>query len=609
MKKKLLPLFFSAVLIGSVIFRENVEARESFEQQARAFIENKEKLDNTKLLHQIFDLYIKWKIASYPEFATFNGYPGQNHRWTDLSPGAVTRREEQIVLFSNILERIERSYLSEADQLNYDLFKTNISFAREGSRFQEEYMPINKLYGVQTEIPEVLKAMPASSIEDYEDILARYRGIPRLIDQIILLLKKGLEEGITAPKVVMHEVPQQILNIIADDPLESRMLSAFKHFPHNIPAADQERLREEAIQIFTKEVFPAFRVFHDYLVKIYIPQARETIGLSALPDGKAWYAFYIYQYTTMRLTPEEVHKIGLEEVSRIRQDMENIIEKTGFQGSFSDFTRFLNGDSQFFFENAGDLLVAYRNIAKRADPGLVKLFGKIPRLPYGIKPVPAYKEKSQPAAYYEPGSHNAHRPGYFFVNTYNLRTRPKWEMEALTLHEAVPGHHLQISLEREMECVPEFRKYSSYAVFAEGWGLYAESLGEEMGFYQNPYSKFGQLMYEMWRAVRLVVDTGIHALGWSRNQAIDFFKNHTAKAEHDIIVEVDRYIAIPGQAVSYKIGELKIRELRSYCKKELGDMFDIRAFHDALLRDGSLPLCILETNMKEWVSAQKQRKK
>jgi uncharacterized protein (DUF885 family) len=285
--------------------------------------------------------------------------------------------------------------------------------------------------------------------------------------------------------------------------------------------------------------------------------------------------------------------------------MDRVIEESGFEGDFAAFTDFLRTDPQFYFDDGEELLRAYRDIAKRADAGLPALFGRLPQLPYGVTPVPAYAEKSQTTAYYEPGSMDAGRPGQFFANTYDLASRPKWEMEALTLHEAVPGHHLQIALSHELEELPWFRRFGGYTAYIEGWGLYSESLGEGMGFYQDPYSKFGQLTYEMWRAIRLVVDTGMHSLGWSREQAIEFFRENTGKAEHDIVVEVDRYIVWPGQALAYKLGELKIKELKAMAKTELGEDFDIRAFHDQLLGDGALPLSVLETHMKEWVARQK----
>src|SRR3989442_15484210 len=325
--------------------------------------------------------------------------------------------------------------------------------------------------------------------------------------------------------------------------------------------------------------------------------------MSALPDGAAWYAYRVRQFTTTSLTPEQIHELGLREVKRIRAQMDSVMASTGFKGRFADFARFLRTDPQFLDDDSPSLVRGYRDIAKRIDPGLVKLFGRLPRLPYGVTTIPSYMANSQTTAYYQGGSLQAGRPGYFFVNTYDVKSRPKWEMEALSLHESVPGHHLQIALAQELEGLPDFRRYDSYTAFIEGWGLYAEGLGPELGMYQDPYAKFGQLTYEMWRAIRLVLDTGIHTMGWTRQQAIDFFKDNAPKTEQDITVEVDRYIVWPGQALAYKIGQLKIKQLRDDAAARLGPKFDIRAFHDEVLTNGALPLDVLEAHMRDWIAA------
>ncbi|HYD83162.1 MAG TPA: DUF885 domain-containing protein, partial [Opitutus sp.] len=340
------------------------------------------------------------------------------------------------------------------------------------------------------------------------------------------------------------------------------------------------------------------------LVEHYIPAARETTAAVDLPDGEAWYRHQIKVMTSTELDARQIHEIGLAEVARIRAEMERVKTESGFEGTLEAFFVHLRTAPEFYFTDAEELVRAYRDIAKRADPLLIKFFKTLPRTPYGVLPVPSYAEQSQTTAYYYPGSPEAGRPGYFFANTYALHTRPKWEMEALTLHEAVPGHHLQIALAQELPNVPEFRKWGGYTAFVEGWGLYAEHLGEEMGFYADPYSKFGQLTYEMWRAVRLVVDTGLHALGWTREEAIEYFAKNASKSEHDIVVEIDRYLVWPGQALAYKLGELKIKELRARATKELGAKFDVREFHDEVLRHGAVPLSVLEDNIDAWVAAQ-----
>ncbi|PYP42140.1 MAG: DUF885 domain-containing protein, partial [Gemmatimonadetes bacterium] len=444
-----------------------------------------------------------------------------------------------------------------------------------------------------------------TSVQDYENILARLNGVPALVDQAIVLLGKGLEAGITPPRVTLRDVPDQIRGLTPDDPMASPLLQPFAQFPASVPATERERLTRAARDAYTQRVAPAYRKLYDYVAGTYVPKARESIGMRELPDGPAWYAYRVRQFTTTSLSPDQIHALGLREVKRIRALMDSVIAATGFKGSFADFARFLRTDPQFFYDDSASLVRAYRDIAKRADPGLIKLFGRLPRLPYGVTTVPSFMAKSQTTAYYQGGSLQAGRPGYFFVNTYDLKSRPKWEMEALSLHEAVPGHHLQIALAQELDGLPEFRRYGGYTAFVEGWGLYAEGLGPELGMYQDPYSKFGQLTYEMWRAVRLVLDTGIHAMGWTREQALQFFKDNAPKAEQDITVEVDRYIAWPGQALAYKIGQLKFRELRDSTAAALGTRFDIRAYHDEALRNGALPLDLLEQDVREWIAKQR----
>jgi uncharacterized protein (DUF885 family) len=419
----------------------------------------------------------------------------------------------------------------------------------------------------------MLAMMPAATAADFEDRIARLEGVPALVDQTIALLREGVARGVTVPRVTLRDVPQQILNQAADAPAAAPVLRSFERLPEAIGEAARARLRERAAHAYTAHVAPAFRRLHEYVTRDYLPRSRETIAMSALPDGDAWYAFSVRQTTTTGLSPGEIHDVGLGEVARIRSEMDAVMRATGFTGTLSAFMDFLRTDPRFFFERAEDLLVAYRDIAKRADPELARLFGRLPRLPYGVIPVPSYAEKSQTTAYYEPGSPAAGRPGYFYANTYDLRARPRWEMEALTLHEAVPGHHLQIALAQELDDVPEFRRHGFYTAYVEGWGLYAESLGGEMGFYGDPYSRFGQLTYEVWRAIRLVVDTGMHALGWW-----------------------------PAQALAYKIGELKIKELRALAEVSLGRAFDVRSFHDQVLGGGAVPLDLLEGRIRRWIT-------
>ena len=560
------------------------------------------RVDERMRLRAIFDATWRYQVEEYPELATFTGHPGHDHRWTDLSLLAVERRRRELEIPARVLRSIDRARLPPADQLDHDVFQHEAEEALEGRRFRGELMPLTQMSGVQQDVAQMLAMMPAATVEQYEAILARLEAVPALVDQTIVLMKEGLAAGLTPPRVTLRDVPQQVRNQIVEDPRESPLLRSFARFPEQVPPGERARLGGRANAAYAVQVAPAYRRLYDFLVDTYIPQARESIALRALPDGEAWYTWSVRQYTTTTMGPDAIHALGLAEVERIRSSMDAAMAATGFHGTFHEFARFLRTDPRFYYERADDLVTGYRDICKRADPELVRLFSRLPRLPYGVKPVPSYAEKSQTTAYYEPGSPAAGRPGYFFANTYDLPSRPRWEMEALALHEAVPGHHLQIALAQEMEDVPEFRRHGRFTAFVEGWGLYAESLGGEMGFYADPYALFGRLSYEMWRAIRLVVDTGMHWLGWTRQQAIDYFKDNSGKAEHDIIVEVDRYIVWPGQALAYKIGELKIRDLRARASAAWGPAFDLRAFHDLVLGAGALPLDVLEDRVTRWMA-------
>jgi uncharacterized protein (DUF885 family) len=557
----------------------------------------------------------RW-MQEYPEVATHVGYPGQDDRWTDDSPAGIQRRKKHLADSLATLKAIHRTDLPPGEQLNFDLYLELLETANEGLQYGDDpfpfrnvvprslWMPLNQMGGIQQDAADTLAMQPHQTVADYETILARLAALPAAVDEQLALLQDGLKRGYTPPKITLRDLPKQIADLTPADPLASPLLQPFTEFPPNFPEADRARLTEKAKSIYTASITPAFRKLHDYLASTYLPACRENIAATALPNGAAAYAFHVRWQTTTNLTPQQIHEIGLAEVKRIRAEMDKVIASTNFHGSFHEFTEFLRTDARFYYEKPEDLVNGYRIIAKRIDPGLAHLFGKLPRLPYGVCPIPDFKAPSQTTAYYQPGSPQAGRPGCYFVNTYNLHARPKYEMEALSLHEAVPGHHLQISLAQEMENTPEFRKHVGYSAFVEGWALYSEGLGEDVGLYTDPYSKFGQLSYEMWRAVRLVVDTGMHSMNWRREQAIQFFKDNTGKTDQDITVEVDRYIVWPGQALAYKLGQLKIRELRGEAERRLAAKFNIRTFHDAVLEQGAVPLSLLEPHIKHWIDSQ-----
>lgn len=561
--------------------------------------------DDTRRFERYLQISFDQTILSRPEFATGRGDPRGQGRWTDLSIEAIEQREKDQRDGLALLESINRDALSAANQVNYDLLLNQVQARVRGQAFPTEFLQMNQMSGPQQDPAAVLAMMPNTSVRQLENQLERLKAVPAVIDQSIALMRLGMEAGVTPPRITLRDVPNQIRNQLVDDPAKSPLLTGFLTIPDTVDSLQQVALREQAQRLFSEQVVPAYERLLAFTENEYLPAARESIAASDLPNGEVWYAHNVAVRTTTDLTPQQIHEIGLGEVKRIREEMDQVIAGTGFTGSFADFLVFLRTDPQFYHTTAEGLLREYRDIAKRADPELLRLFGTLPRTPYGVIVVPSYAEQSQTTAYYQEGSLEAGRPGYYFVNTYALNTRPRWEMEALTLHEAVPGHHLQISIAQELPDVPWFRQESSYTAFVEGWGLYAESLGTEMGFYQDPYSHFGQLTYEMWRAVRLVVDTGMHQLGWSRQQAIDYFKENAGKQEHDIIVEIDRYIVWPGQALAYKIGELKFKELRAFAEHELGEQFDIRAFHDQVLGKGAVPLNMLEADVLAWVAEQK----
>jgi uncharacterized protein (DUF885 family) len=563
-------------------------------------------------LHKQFDDDWKYWMTQYPEAATAFGYPGQNTRWTDYSQQSIDARADYLKKSLDRLKGIKRNELTSADQIKYDLYLDLLETAVKGLEFHNDAMPIkgvtarnllmpvNQLEGLQQDIPHVIAIMPAETSQDYENIVSRLERVVPLVDQTIELMQQGIAAKMTPPRITLRDVPAQVQSQILADPTKSPMLEAFTHMPASISVADQVRLKDRAAMAYTSAVVPSFKKLQQFLVTTYLPACRETTDVASLPNGTAFYAYNVKWHTTTNQTPQQIHEIGLAEVKRIRTEMDNVMGQAGFKGTYEEFKTFLRTDTRFYFKDADSILVAYRDIAKRADPELAHLFGRLPQNPYGVKAVPDAIAPSQTTAYYDPGSLAAARPGFMFANTYKLESRPKWEMEALTMHEAVPGHHIQISLAQELQGLPEFRKNSSYTAFVEGWGLYAESLGEEMGFYKDPYSKFGQLTYEMWRAIRLVIDTGLHSMGWSRDQAIDFFRQNAAKTDQDIIVEVDRYIVWPGQALGYKMGQLKIRELRTEAERKLGGRFDIRQFHDVVLGQGAVPMDELERQVHAW---------
>jgi prolyl oligopeptidase len=549
----------------------------------------------------------EWRLNENPVFASRLGDRRKNDQWTDMSLGAIERRHQDQQEFLRRLRAIDSSQLSASDQLDYDLFRRSLENSIDGHQFRNYLMPMSQRGGVQS-LESTAETVRLANVKDYEDWLVRMANVETVIEQTMELQEEGRKTGYMPPKILMQRIPDQVSAQLVEDPVESPFYIAFAEMPDAIGEADQERLRQAAREIIDESIVPAYRRFSRYFNDTYLPASRDTIGASSLPNGEAFYEYRTRLFTTTQMTPDEIHRVGLNEVKRIRDEMQLIIDELEFDGSFAEFLHFLRTDPQFYYETPEELFEGYLAVSKRLDPELVKLFGKLPRMPYGLRPIPDNIAPDTTTAYYNRPAADGSRPGYYYVNLYRPEVRPKYEMEVLSVHEAVPGHHLQIALQMELEDMPNFRKYSGFTAFTEGWGLYSESLGYEMGLYKDPYSRFGALTYDMWRAVRLVVDTGMHYKGWTRQQAIDFFMDNAAKTEQDIVNEIDRYISWPGQALAYKIGQLKMLELRRKCEQALGEDFDIRAFHDELLGGGALPLEVLETRMNRWLAEQLRAK-
>jgi uncharacterized protein (DUF885 family) len=543
-------------------------------------------------------------LRESPENASYSGDRRYNDRWTDQSLTAIAAREAADRAALHRLRAFDRAALDADDQLNYDTYAWLLQEAVERQKFREYLQPIGHQGGVQT-ADGLAELLPFANAKDYRDWLARMAALPVRIAQVQLLLQEGVKAGNLPPKVLMRRVPSQIAAQIVDDPTRSPYYKAFTHFPDAIPADERAALQTEALKLIGERIVPAYRRLAQYFDRDYLPNCRDSIAATDLPDGKAYYDFLAGYYTTTGLKAEEIHQIGLREVARIRAKMEQVRVEVGFQGDLNEFFAFLRSDPRFFHKTPEALLAAYRDISKRIDPELLKVFRTIPRQPYGVRPIPDNIAPDTTTAYYQPGATDGSRAGFYYVNLYKPEVRPIWEMMALSLHEAVPGHHFQFARGLELPDAPMFRRTAYFVAYGEGWGLYAEQLGYEMGLYQDPYDRMGQLAYEMWRAVRLVVDTGMHAKGWSRDQAIAYFKDNAPKTEQDIVNEIDRYIGTPGQALAYKIGQLKISELRERATRELGPKFDLRDFNDAVLETGSIPLQALERHIDAWIAARK----
>lgn len=551
-------------------------------------------------LHGLFHREWEHAMRESPQWASALGDLRYNDRWESLSIESFKARHEHDRQLLRELDSFDPARLSEADRLNLRLFRRQNADALEMYPYQWHLLPLTHRGGPQT-LHDLADSLRFETVKDYEDWLSRMRAVPEHLEQATALMREGMRLGMVHARVVMRRVPKQVRSQLVKDPTESLFYKPFTHMPESLPEADRTRLQEEAQAVIARRIVPVYRAFLEFFEEEYLPACTVKVGVWQLPRGQEMYAAMARRHTTTKLTAHEIHEIGLSEVARIRAEMEQVIEQVGFEGTFEEFLVHLRTDPKFYYKDPQQLLEAYRALSKEIDPLVVKLFRTLPRMPYGVEPIPDQVAPDTTTAYYQGPAADGSRAGAYFVNLHKPETRPIYEMEALSLHEAVPGHHFQIALAMELGDLPAFRKHARFTAYIEGWGLYAESLGEELGLYKDPYSKFGQLTYEMWRACRLVVDTGMHHHAWTRRQAIDFMKANTAKSELDIVNEVDRYIAWPGQALAYKIGELKIQELRKKAAQALGDRFDIRDYHEVVLLSGAVPLDVLEENVTRWM--------
>lgn len=558
-------------------------------------------------LNTLFKESWDFTMKEYPEFATYVGYPGQNDRWTDNSLEKIEQRKKESVCLLKTAKTIHRAGLKDQERVSYDLYVRRLELGIEGDVFPDEFMPMNQRDGVQLDAAQILQAMPTLKVSDYEDRIKRLEKLPAVIDQNIALMKEGVKAKVTPVKSFMEKVLPQIDQLTVEKVEDSPLYETFKEM-NALSKEDQAKIQARAKAVISEKVYPAFKGLKEYLVKDYIPNCREFIAWSDLPNGKAWYAYRVKVFTTTNKTPDELHQLGLSEVERITGEMNKIKEQVKFSGDLKKFNKFMLTDKRFQYKTADELLSGYRDIAKRIDAELPKLFKTLPRMTYGVRAIPDYAAPTAAGAQYQGGSLESGRAGFFEANTYDLPSRPKWDMETLTFHEAVPGHHFQIARAKELEKMPDFRKNAGYTAYTEGWALYAEGLGEELGFYKDPYSKYGNLSAEMMRAARLVVDTGMHSKGWSKEKALEFYRNAFPTSDVDSLSEIERYISWPGQALAYKVGQLKFRELREMSKTALGDKFDVREFHDEVLNYGALPMDVLEKTVKEWVDKKKKTK-
>jgi len=568
-----------------------------------------ESVAESRKLAELVDAYFEEALQLNPLLATSIGDPRYNDRFeVTISPEWRARDEKLERDYLERIKSIDPDLLSGQDALTYEIFKSAREREIEGFKFPGHLIPLNQFYSVPNSFAQLGSGNglhPFKTVKDYEDFLKRVNGFVAWTDQAIVNMREGIAKGYTLPKVLVERTLPQLAAQLVEKPEDSLYWGPIGNLPASFTEGERQQLTAAYRAAITTQIIPSYRRLHDFLRDEYLPKARTSVGLDALPDGKAWYEYNVRNISTTDYTPAQIHEIGLREVERIHGEMRKVMQQVGFEGSLDDFFRFLNTDQQFVHPSREALVAGYVDIKNRVDPQLPKLFEILPKADYEVRAVEPFREKSAAGGQYQAASEDGSRPGIFYANAYDLKARPKWAMEALSLHEGNPGHHFQISIQREQKDLPRFRRFGGYTAYSEGWGLYAESLGPDLGVYKDPYQYFGRLEGELFRAIRLVVDTGLHSKGWTREQVLEYIDVNSATSDARRIAETERYIAIPGQAVAYKIGQLKLSELRERAERELGERFDVRKFHTAVLADGALPLDVLEAKIDRWIAAQK----
>jgi uncharacterized protein (DUF885 family) len=560
-------------------------------------------------LDQLTEEFFEALLPLNPQLATSIGDARYNDVYTAGFVPATRARQEQLAAdFAPRLQAIDRAALDEEHQITYDVFRWNLENAREGQRFPGHLVPLNQFFNFTAGFVQMGTGTglhPFRTVKDYENFLARITAFEHVVNAAIANMREGAERGIVQPRVLMERVLPQLSAHVVDDPAQSLFWGPITNMPQSFSQADRERLTAAYTAAIRERVVPTFRRLHDFVRDEYLPRTRATVGLGGLPDGRAWYEYLVRTNTTTSLTPEQVHEIGLSEVARIHREMETVMRQVGWQGDLASFMRHMQTDPAQRYTTREEMLADYRAAQARIDASTDRLFDIKPKANYEIRPVEPFRERSFSGGSYTAASLDGSRPGVFHLNTYDPPSRPRYGMESLLIHEGSPGHHFQISVARELEHLPRLRRFGGFTAFAEGWGLYAETLGRELGLYTDPYQYYGYLSSELWRAIRLVLDTGIHAKGWSLDEAMEYARRNSSQSETNIQAEVERFAAIPGQALAYKIGQMKITELRQRAQAALGPRFDIKAFHREVLNSGALPLDVLDAKIDRWIARQR----